>query len=292
MNTPAQTRLLIIEDEESLRLILADLLELNGYQVLAAPDGTTGLALAAQHRPDVILTDLGLPDIDGIEIVRRLHADDTLRATPVIIVSAKADRAAIRQGMELGADDYITKPFTEEEVLRSIRARLEKKDLLDELDAFAHTVAHDLRNPLASLLGRLDLVKFTLDGTAKTDIRQQVEEAYRSARRLNSIIDDLLTLSGVRRVHVEPVRLDMREIVAEARERLDDLLTKTCATIDAPEAWPAVLGHRPWIVHVWCNYLSNAAKYAGPSARISLSAVPSPTHPGRVRFRCRDHGPG
>ncbi len=292
MNSPAHTTLLVIEDDEPIRCILVDLLQINGYRVLAAADGSEGLALAAERHPNVILTDLGLPGLDGFEILRRLHADEALRATPVIILSAKADRAAIREGMELGADDYITKPFTEDEVLRSVQARLEKKDLMDELEAFAHTVAHDLKNPLCTLLCRLEFLGMKLDAGTAEGVRQQVSDAHRLASRLGAIIDDLLTLSGVRRLHVDPARLDMGEIVAEAMERMESLIASTGAVVERPDAWPAALGHRPWIVHVWGNYISNAAKYAGPAARIRLGAGPSPADAGRVRFWCRDEGPG
>ena len=82
-----------------------------------------------------------MPGFDGFEVIRTLHADEQTRAIPIIIISASVESEKMRQGMDLGAEDFIVKPFTEDQILSSIRARLEKKALLDELDAFAHTVA-------------------------------------------------------------------------------------------------------------------------------------------------------
>jgi signal transduction histidine kinase len=193
--------------------------------------------------------------------------------------------------MELGAADFITKPFSEPEVLHSIAARLEKKELLDELDAFSHTVAHDLKNPLTTLLGRIDLLGLLLETADKATLRHQVDEARKSGRRLNTIINELLVLAGVRRQAVVLRPLEMAVIVAEAREQLDSLLGQHDVEIAQPTVWPAALGYGPWVIHVWANYLSNAAKYGGPAPRIRLGAALNAD--GRhVRFWVEDDGPG
>ncbi len=288
-STPA--RILIVEDDEAVRVTLNDILALNGFEVLTASDGEEGLALARRDEPACVITDVAMPRMDGYELLRAIRHDNALRSVPVIMLTARTDRAATRHGMELGADDYITKPFTEEEVVRSLRARLEKKELLDELDAFAHTVAHDLRGPLAILSGRIELMELTLAQSDAAGRRHQLEEALRSARRLNAIIEDLLVLSGVRRQRVEPAPLDMAAVVREALERVEDLVRRAEADVQLPPAWPVALGHAPWIAHVWANYVGNAAKYAGPKPRIRLGASPSPT-PGRIRYSVTDEGPG
>jgi two-component system sensor histidine kinase/response regulator len=291
MNRNAQHTILIVEDDEAVRLTLADMLELGGYRVLGEGDGAQGLARARADRPSVIITDLSMPVMDGFQLLTALHADPVLRTTPVIIISAKMNRAANRHAMELGADDFITKPFTEEEVLHSIQARLEKKELLDELDAFAHTVAHDLKNPLATLAGRLELVELQLGRADEATLRHNLTAASSSALRLKAIIDELLVLAGVRRQPVAVEPLDMSALVAESTDRLENLLQKSGARIERPASWPPCFGHGPWIVEVWTNYLSNAAKYSGPAAVITLGGELSPD--GRTaRFWVQDNGPG
>lgn len=126
MNPTLPTTILVVEDDELIRQVLAEILELNGYAVLQAVDGVTGLELAAQARPAIILTDVSMPGLNGFELVERLRADPVLCSTRIIIVSALAERADVRRGMESGADDYIPKPFKESEVVNAIRAQLAK----------------------------------------------------------------------------------------------------------------------------------------------------------------------
>src|SRR6187551_219345 len=161
MHADSQPQILVIEDDPAIRETLVDILQFNQLQVLSAPNGQEGLALAQRHQPDVILSDVAMPVMDGFALLAALRADDRTRSIPVIILSASIEAERMRQGMDLGAEDYITKPFTEEQIIRSIRVRLEKKALLDELDAYAHTVAHDLKNPIAVIMGHAGLLKMT-----------------------------------------------------------------------------------------------------------------------------------
>lgn len=286
-----QPTILVIEDDTAVRQTLVDLLELNGYTALAADDGTAGVALARRALPALIITDVAMPGLTGFELLELFRADEHLRGTPVIVISAKIDRAATRRGMELGAADFITKPFTEDEVLQSIRARLEKKELLDELDAFAHTVAHDLKNPLATLYGRLGLLRMQLAPSHDTTLIHHAAEANAAASRLSGIIDDLLLLAGVRQQQVQLAPLDMRTVVAEALDRLEDLLGHSDAQVSQPATWPTAIGYAPWVTNVWSNYIGNAAKYAGSHPRIELGAELTPGG-NYVRFWAQDHGPG
>jgi signal transduction histidine kinase len=283
--------ILVIEDDDTLRQTIADILDMNGFDCRVAADGSAGLEQARRETPSVILTDIQMPGLTGFELITKFREDEQLRSVPVIVVSAKVDRAAMRRGMELGADDFITKPFTEEEVIHSIRARLEKKELLDELDAFGHTVAHDLKNPLGALKGRLEILEMHI-GDADTELlRKQVTEAKVAADRLDAIIEELLVLAGVRQQSIEPRPLDMGPIVEESLGRLESLIRRSGAEIGKPGEWPTALGFQPWVVHVWSNYISNAAKYGGPSARITLGAEVRPG--GRaVRFWVQDQGRG
>jgi two-component system sensor histidine kinase/response regulator len=285
------TTLLIIEDDDMIRESLADILVLNNFMVLQAPDGTAGLALAKSEHPALIITDVSMPGISGFEVLRQVRGDIALRTTPVIIVSAKVDRTDLRYGMELGAADYITKPFTEDEVISAVRTQLEKKALLDELDAFAHTVAHDLKNPIATLSLRLGLLAMMQASTDEQSRAYSIAEAQRAADRLNHIVDNLLILSGVRRLKVTTQALDMAAIVAEALASIDALLQQHKTVVGLPPRWPPACGHPPWVVHIWVNYLSNAVRHAGAGGRVTLGGEVSPGGTG-TRFWVQDYGPG
>jgi DNA-binding response OmpR family regulator len=119
-------KVLVIEDEESIREALADALRSEGYAVLVAGDGPTGLALGLRDDPDLVVLDLMLPGMDGFEVLRRLRADDV--ETPVLVLTARGLEQDRVRGLDLGADDYVVKPFALGELLARIRARLRTWD--------------------------------------------------------------------------------------------------------------------------------------------------------------------
>jgi len=291
MSSTSKARVLVIEDDAAIRATLTDILELSGYGVVHAANGPDGVTAARRDRPDIILTDISMPGLTGFEVIRTLHADEQTRAIPIIIVSASVEPEKMRQGMDLGAEDFIVKPFTEDQVLQSIRARLEKKALLDELDAFAHTVAHDLKNPIAVVSMRAQLLRTMWDTADDAKLLQHVIELDKNTERLNSIVDELLLLAGVRRQTVRPQRVEMAEVVKEALGRIENLIQRSQAQIEQPAKWPTALGHGPWVAELLSNYLSNAVKYGGqpPRVRLGSDAVPERAC---VRFWVQDNGPG
>ncbi len=121
-------RLLIIEDQASMRRNIALLLELEGYEVFTAENGRTGLEQARQHRPDLVLCDVMMPEMDGYSVVQALRADATLAATPFIFLTAKSDRGDVRLGMNFGADDYLTKPVVRDDLLAAVEVRLARAE--------------------------------------------------------------------------------------------------------------------------------------------------------------------
>ncbi|CAM8645903.1 COG5001 Predicted signal transduction protein containing a membrane domain, an EAL and a GGDEF domain [Comamonadaceae bacterium] len=119
-------KILIAEDEPSLRENLQWMLELEGFEVLAASDGREALALVGAHKPDLVLTDVMMPELDGFGLVKALRESPLTATLPIIMLTARADRSDTRIGMNLGADDYLTKPCRREELLEAVQARLER----------------------------------------------------------------------------------------------------------------------------------------------------------------------
>jgi CheY-like chemotaxis protein len=126
MNTPP--RILVADDNETNRDILATRLEANGYEVLHAGDGEQALAVTREHRPDLILLDIMMPKLDGIEVCRRLKADATLPFTPIVLVTAKAESSDVVEGLDAGADEYLTKPIDQKALVARVRALLRIKE--------------------------------------------------------------------------------------------------------------------------------------------------------------------
>lgn len=125
-------KILLIEDNEDIRSNTAEILELSNYNVIVAENGKTGVAKALEHKPDLIICDIMMPELDGYGVLHAVQRNDSIKNTPFIFLTAKSERSDFRKGMELGADDYITKPFDGTELLNAIGSRLKKIDLLKE----------------------------------------------------------------------------------------------------------------------------------------------------------------
>ncbi|MEP3207554.1 MAG: response regulator [Maribacter sp.] len=123
-------RILLIEDDRALRENTEELLELSGYSVITAPNGKLGIQVAKENLPDIIVCDIMMPEIDGYGVLENLSADENTKPIPFIFLSAKTEHKEIRKGMDLGADDYLTKPFEEEDLISAIESRLAKAALL------------------------------------------------------------------------------------------------------------------------------------------------------------------
>ncbi len=144
------TKVLLIEDDTVLRENTAELLELASYNVVTAANGNKGLEVARENLPDVIICDIMMPEMDGYQVLDSLSKDQETQGIPFIFLSAKTERKDVRRGMELGADDYITKPFEESELIGAIESRLARASILREIRENGHDYVfpgrHDLRN--------------------------------------------------------------------------------------------------------------------------------------------------
>ncbi|MFK8185168.1 MAG: response regulator [Phormidesmis sp.] len=119
-------KILVIEDESETREIFLRFLSFENFHAIGAENGKTGIDLAKQHQPDLIVCDIMMPDMDGYSVLSELRAQKTLRAVPFIFVTAKVTMRDLRYGMTLGADDYLTKPCTVEQLLSAIATRLQR----------------------------------------------------------------------------------------------------------------------------------------------------------------------
>lgn len=125
-------KILLIEDDTILRETTAELLELADYEVQTASDGKKGIELAKEYLPEVIVCDIMMPELDGYGVLQTLSQNENTRGIPFIFLSAKTERKDIRKGMNLGADDYLTKPFEEQELIGAIESRLAKMSILKD----------------------------------------------------------------------------------------------------------------------------------------------------------------
>jgi PAS domain S-box-containing protein len=188
-----------------------------------------------------------------------------------------------------GAAQDITERKLAEQMLRAQTAELQERN--QELDAFAHTVAHDLKNPISSMMGFASLVLNYFDRMTDDKVKEYLALIMESGYKLKDIINSLLLLASVNKLDkVELKPLDMAEIVRQSQRRMWQIIQEHQAEIIEPPCYPTAIGYAPWVEEVWANYLSNALKYGGNPPRIEFGA--DDPQNGFVRFWIIDNGQG
>ena len=210
-------KILVIEDEAGIRNNLLELLEENGFDVLEAEDGLVGIKLATEQRPDLILCDVMMPEVDGYEVLTALRSNPATQTIPFIFLTAKAGKE-VRQGMNLGSDDYLTKPFTVNDLLSAIVARLDKQSAIsrqsqEQLDALrsniSHALSHELRTPLNGILGLSEILLEEYDSDEPSENREMLEEIHASGLRLFRVIQNFLLYAELELAARSPERIEV-----------------------------------------------------------------------------------
>jgi CRP/FNR family transcriptional regulator, cyclic AMP receptor protein len=164
-------KILLIEDNDDIRENTAEILELANYKVTTAPNGKKGVELALKHQPDLIICDIMMPELDGYGVLHAIHKNETIKNTPFIFLTAKTERNDLRKGMDLGADDYITKPFSGTELLNAIDGRLKKIELLKK--AFSPDLP-GLENLIETSSGKQSIKSLTDAANINTYKKKQI----------------------------------------------------------------------------------------------------------------------
>lgn len=195
-------RILILEDDINIMNNIVELLEAEQYEVYAVSNGKEGLEHIKKHHPDLILCDIMMPHINGIDFFKHIRKDYDTKLIPFIFLTAKTDLTSIREGLSLGADDYITKPFLAEDLLNAIKIRLTRQDefnhqfesLVKNINMY---IPHELRTPLVAIIGFSRLVLTDLDNLEKNEIKEMTERILWSAQRLHNRIEKFIYYSDL-----------------------------------------------------------------------------------------------
>jgi len=203
------------------------------YRVATAVDGVAALQMIRDSRPSIIVSDVMMPRMNGIELVQAVRSDPEIVAIPIILLSARAGGEATVDGLEAGCDDYLTKPFTAQELLARVRAHVQLANSRSlwtaaleranrELDAFSYSVAHDLRAPLriiegfGAMLAAENAAQLDAEGHRRLNIMRD------SAKRMSQLIDDLLYLSRLERSQLHRKTFDLSVLVKSVAAQLTD----------------------------------------------------------------------
>lgn len=295
--------ILIVDDMPENVSVLFDFLSANDFEVLVARNGKSALQVVESAKPHLILLDVMMPDMNGFEVCQRLKSDTCYLDIPIIFMTALSDTVDKVRGFSLGAVDYITKPFQQEEVLARINTHLtiynfqkqlrhQNQELAiknSDLDAFASTVAHDLKTPLNAIVGLSNI----LLNIHKIGLSEKQLECVRlisnSSEKMNEIINALLLLATVSKQEIELRPLDMKNILTQVHRRLAHMLKEHQGQIIMPTELPSALGYTLWVEEIWANYLSNAIKYGGQPPYLEIGAESCEYD---VKFWVKDNGAG
>jgi signal transduction histidine kinase len=213
-STARRARILLVDDNADMRAYVGRLLR-ERYEVETVTDGETALAAVQARRPDLVLTDVMMPGLDGVGLLRQLRSDPRTRAIPVIMLSARAGEDAHIEGLEAGADDYVIKPFSARELMARVGAQLEEaleaarreaeleRRVLErtaqleaahqELAAFSYSISHDLRGPLRAIHGFARLLLDDYAPHLDAEAQHYLHRVCDNALRMGHLIDNLLT---------------------------------------------------------------------------------------------------
>jgi signal transduction histidine kinase len=279
---------LFADDNAETRLFVRRLLA-DRYEVEVVGDGRAALDAIRRDRPELLITDLIMPRIDGIELLRAIRADSSLRTLPVVVLSERGELDSRIEGLDAGADDYLVKPFSPRELLARVRTTLElarmrevveraagREDALREAnrrkDEFLSMLAHELRNPLAPIGYGIHLLGLPdLDPERLARTRAMLE---RQVTHLTRIVDDLLDVSRITsgKLSLERERLDLAQLVVQAAEdRRGTLESQGIAVeVETPSTPVWVIGDATRLTQLFDNLLDNARKFTPSGGRVTL----------------------
>jgi two-component system sensor histidine kinase/response regulator len=198
------TCILIIEDEDLIRDSLEDLLSAEGFEVITAENGEKGLHMAIQRQPDLILCDVMMPVLNGYEVLEQIRQNKALSNIPFLFLTSMIDRRSTRKGMTLGADDYLEKPCTKNELLEAIAVRLGKQQAIDQrieekMEALRTSITlslpHELQTPLSGIMGLSELMMLQSEELPPSEIYEFADGIRHSAERLYRLIQNYLLYS-------------------------------------------------------------------------------------------------
>jgi signal transduction histidine kinase len=280
--------ILLADDNADMREYLARILHERGWAVETVGDGHAALAVAKARPPDLILSDVMMPGLDGFALLRALRADSSTAAIPVVLLSARAGEEARIEGAQAGADDYLVKPFGAQELLARIGTQLslarERARALEVSEAasraksdFLAMMSHELRTPLNAIGGYASLMEMEVHGPLTNEQRSDLARIQQSQRHLLGLINQVLTYSFGRAgsARYELVELPVHEalvtaealVVVQAHARGLTYGGSNC------ESTLRVSADREGVQRILLNVLTNAIKFTEPGGEIRTTCT-------------------
>ncbi len=272
-------QILIVDDIPKNIQIVANILKRDNYNLFFASNGSSALEQIALNDFDLILLDIMMPDIDGFEVCKQVRNNSQTKDIPIIFLTAKTEAESIVKGFELGGQDYVTKPFNSMELLARVQTHLmlrksqkQLKRSNKDLEQFAYIVSHDLKNPLNTMLGFLQLIQMDIENEEYSKLKEYIVLAFEKGKYMNNLIDDLLEFSRLQRSKISLEFIDLNEVVFRATGLLREIIKEKDAQINYNEL-PTIKSDRMQMTQLFQNLIGNAIKYCDKKPEITINAT-------------------
>lgn len=270
-------KILLIDDEQDFMEGISSILNYEGYKTLMAFNGEEGITLAKNEQPEIILCDILMPGLDGFDVLSQLKADLSLSLVPFIFITALDQKEKRRKGMEMGADDFLVKPFTRQELINTINARLRKQDgiranIKDVKESIIYSIPHELKNPLNAIINFSHIIKEKANVLSADEISEMGEYIYRSGNHLNEIVQKYLTLIDIELNYQDKYFQEVKDLAFDITE-----ITKTISKnykrtqdykMDIADCSVKVI--KEWFLIALGEIIDNAFKFSKPGQKIFI----------------------
>lgn len=294
-----QPKVLIVDDVPTNLKVLSDILRVEGYKIRPVTSGIQAVQVAEKVIPDVILLDIMMSDMDGIETCKILKSNPKLVDIPVIFISALTESDSIVKALSIGGVDYITKPFKIEEVKARVATHLkintqrkELEELINVRNKFVSVLAHDLRNSVQVFLGMSEILSDDLDAFPPEETKEILTDMKKSAKNINQILENLLEWSNLqsKKIAFNPESTNIHTLTNNIVNSLSQLLINKSLTIENKITPSIILTVDKYMISsVLRNLILNAIKYSQNSGNIILG---SNTNETETTFFVKDFGQG
>ena len=302
------TTILVLEDNSDLLKNIELILEMEGYQVVSACSGPQALTLLEQTRPDLIISDIMMPEMDGYEFYQCVRRHPELLTIPFIFLSAKGEKEDIRFGKQLGVDEYLTKPLEPKDLLIAVEAKLRRlreikagsRQEVERLrDIISRVLSHELRTPLTTIKAAVELLVDNKIHLYDEEEQELLSLASKGGERLEALIVDILTVVNIEagearnRFEAGKQEVDLSLCIEDAIagcEREAASRGGTTIRVDVPNGLPAVTGHPEQLADVLSRLLDNALKFSPQTG--GQVVIRARSEDGGVKISIEDKGIG
>lgn len=299
-------KILVIDDDTMPRDTMVKLLNVGGYETLEARDGQSGIQIATEHLPDLVISDVRMPHFNGFDVLEGLRANPQTNSIPVVFVSALNDIKAIRDGMNAGVDDYLGKPFSAEELLRVVDTQIKKKALAhDKFDTslkilrknIIYALPHEFRTPLGLILGYGQILETEYKTIKPEDLLEFSQAIIGAGNRLQRVIENYLVYAQIETIQEDPQEVEQlrNHLIQDVAKIIETISEQTAAKYERSTDLSLDICHtalrisEPNLKKIVLELVDNAFKFSAKGTKVVVKAV---REQDTFKLYIRDYGRG